>query len=76
MNDQGISHCLESGHPDHTFSFTAGVFATIPTILGMVIEEVRAIFAPPLTFFDPISIFALGTIENLSESVPTAGKSL
>ena len=29
----------------------------IPTILGMMIEEVRAIFARP-DFFDPISSFA------------------
>jgi len=29
----------------------------IPTILGMVIEEVRTIFAPP-NFFDLISSFA------------------
>ena len=31
----------------HTFSSTAGARPTIPTILGMVIEEVRAIFAAP-----------------------------
>ena len=30
---------------------------TITTILGMVIEQVRPIFAPP-NFFDPISSFA------------------
>jgi len=41
----------------HTFSSTAGARPTIPTILGMVIEEVRAIFAP-LNFIDPISSFA------------------
>ena len=29
----------------HTFSSTAGARPTIPTILGMVIEEVRPIFA-------------------------------
>jgi len=42
---------------NHTFSSTAGAQPTIPTILGMVIEEVRPIFAPP-NFFDPISSFA------------------
>jgi len=31
----------------HTFSSTAGARTTIPTILGMVIEEVRTIFASP-----------------------------
>jgi len=32
---------------NHTFSYTAGARRTVPTmILGMVIEEVRAIFAP------------------------------
>jgi len=41
----------------HTFSCTAGARPTIPTILGMVIEEVRPVFAPP-DFFDPISSFA------------------
>jgi len=41
----------------HTFSSTAGARLTIPTILGMVIEEVRPIFAPP-NFFNPVSIFA------------------
>ena len=30
----------------HTFSSTAGARPTIPTILGMMIEEVRPIFAP------------------------------
>jgi len=30
----------------HTFSSTAGARPTIPTILSMVIEEVRPIFAP------------------------------
>ena len=31
----------------HTFSSTAGARPTIPTILAMVIEEIRPIFAPP-----------------------------
>ena len=30
----------------HTFSSTGGACPTIPTIIGMVIEEVRPIFAP------------------------------
>ena len=34
----------------HTFSSTAGARPTIPTILGMVIEEVCTMFAP-LNFF-------------------------
>jgi len=39
-------------------SSTAGAQPTIPTILGMVIEEVRPVFASPKLFFDPISSFA------------------
>ena len=31
----------------HTFSSTAGARPTIPTIIGLVIEEVRPIFGPP-----------------------------
>ena len=31
----------------HTFSSTDGIQPTIPTIIGMVIEEVRTIFASP-----------------------------
>jgi len=42
---------------NHTFWSTAGALPTIPTILGMVMEEVRPVFAPP-NFFDPISSFA------------------
>ena len=42
----------------HTFSSTADARSTIPTILGTVIEEVRALFAPALTYFAPISSFA------------------
>ena len=34
----------------HTFSSIAGARTTILTILGMVIEEVRPIFAPPNFF--------------------------
>ena len=57
------------------FSSTAGTQLTIPTILGVVIEEVRASFGPP-NFFDPISSYAAGAIENLCENASTAGKSL
>jgi len=35
----------------NTFSSTAGARPTIPTLLGMVIEEVRTIFAPPNFFW-------------------------
>ena len=35
----------------HTFSSTAGARPRIPTILGIVIEKVRPIFAPPPNFF-------------------------
>jgi len=41
----------------HTFSSTAGARLRIPSILRMVKEEVRPIFAPP-KFFDAISSFA------------------
>jgi len=41
----------------HTFSSKAGTRPTIPTTVGTVIEEVRAIYAPP-KFLDPISTFA------------------
>jgi len=42
----------------HTFSSTAGArHTTPPCILGMTMEEVRAIFAPH-NFFDTISCFA------------------
>jgi len=50
-------HDKKQTKKDHTFSSTAGARPTIPTILGMVIEEVRPIFAPP-NFFDPILSFA------------------
>jgi len=48
----------------HTFWSTAGARPTIPTIVGMVIEEVRTIFEPP-KFFDPTSNFTARGIENL-----------
>ena len=51
-----IPKCDKKPKKTH-FSSTAGVQPTIPTILGMVIEEVRPIFATPLTFFDPNSSF-------------------
>jgi len=41
----------------------------IPTILGMMIEEVCAIFAPPPNFFFIRSLVSLlGTIQNLWEN--------
>ena len=42
----------------HTSLSTAGTQPTIPTILGTVIEELCAIFAPPPNFFDLISGFS------------------
>jgi len=48
----------------HTFSSSAGASPTIPTILGMVIEEVRTIFAPP-TFLIRSVVSSLGAIKNL-----------
>ena len=55
----------------HTSSSTAGVRPTIPTILGMVIEEVRPIFA---LFLILSLVLPLGAIENLRENAPTAEK--
>jgi len=52
----------------HTFSSSVGARPTIPTILGMVIEEVRNIFAPPLTFLIRSVVLPLGAIENLWEN--------
>ena len=43
---------LETNQQKHTFSSTAGARPTIPTILGMVIEEIRAIFAPNFSWTD------------------------
>ena len=44
-------HDKKTDKKHHTFSSTAGTQAMHPTILGMVIEEVRAISAPPPDFF-------------------------
>jgi len=44
----------------HFFSSTAGARRTIPTILGTVIEEVRAIFAPPNFFLIQSVVLPLG----------------
>jgi len=57
------------------FSSTAGARPTIPTLLGMVIEEVRPIFAPP-NFFDPISSFAARAFWNFEGKCPHRGKML
>jgi len=59
----------------HTFSSTAGARPMIATVLGMVIEEVRPIFAP-LTFLIRSVVSPLGATENLWENSPIAGKSL
>ena len=59
----------------HTFSSTAGARPTIPTIFGMMIEEIRAIFAP-LTFLIWSVVSPLGAIKNLWENAPTAEKCL
>jgi len=61
---------------NHTFSSTAGARLTIPTILGMVKEEVRPIFVPPNFFLIRSVLSPLGAIENLWENAPTAGKCL
>jgi len=60
----------------HTFSSTAGAWPTIPTILGIVIEEVRPILVPPNFFWIRSVVSPLRTIENLRENALTAGKCL
>jgi len=60
----------------HTFSSTAGARPTIPTILGMVIEEVRPVFAPPNFFLIRSVVLPLRVIENLRENASTVGKCL
>jgi len=59
-----------------TFSSTAGAQPTITTIFGMVIEKVRTIFAPLLTFLIRSVVSPLGAIENLRENAPTMEKCL
>ena len=59
----------------HTFSSTASVRPTIPTILGMVIEEARPVFAPLIVLIRSV-VSPLGAIENVRENAPTAGKCL
>jgi len=49
--------CIASRGKNQAFSSAAGPRTMIPTIFGTVIEEVRAIFAPP-KFFDPIGSYA------------------
>jgi len=58
-----------------TFSSTAGARLRIPTILRMVIEEVRPIFAPH-NIFDAISSFAARGHWKLVGKAPTARKCL
>ena len=48
----------------HTFLSTAGARPRIPIILGVVIEEVRPVFAP-YNFFIRSVVSPLGAIENL-----------
>jgi len=59
----------------HTFSSSTGTRPTIPTILGIVIDEVVP-FLHPLTFSIRSVVLPLGAIENLWENAPTAGKCL
>ena len=59
----------------HTFSSTAGARPTIPTIIGMVIEEVRPVFATP-TYFDPISIVSPLNYWKFEGKCPHRGKIL
>jgi len=61
---------------NHTFSSTAGARYTIPTILGMVIEEVRPVFALPQPFLIRSLVSPLGATENLRENAPSVGKCL
>jgi len=56
----------------HTFSSKAGTRPTIPTTVGTVIEEVRAIYAPP-KFLDPISTFASRVYWKFVGKCPAAG---
>ena len=65
-----------AGKKHHTFWSTAGARPTIPTILGMVIEEVSPIFAPHKLFLIRSVVSPLGATENLSENAPTAGKNV
>jgi len=61
----------------HTFSSTAGARPTIFTILGMVIEEVRTIFAVLLlTSLIRSVVLPLEAIANLWENASTTGKCL
>jgi len=69
-NNTGMA-VLRAGMPVVTFWSTAGARPTIPTILGMVIEEVRPIFAPPNFFV----VSPLGATENCGKS-PHRGKIL
>jgi len=70
-------HYKQTGRQkNNTFSSTAGARLTIPTILRMVIEEDRTIFAPPLTFFDPSNSFATRGYWNFKGKCPHRGKML
>ena len=73
---QSVTNKQTDRQKHHTFSSSVGARPTIPTILGMVIEEVRNIFAPPPNFFDPISSFAARGYWKFVGKCPTAGKCL
>jgi len=66
---------IKNERKNHTFWSTAGARPTIPTILGMVIEDVRPVFAPP-AFFDPISSFAAKGYWKFEGKCPYYGKML
>jgi len=60
----------------HTFSSTAGARPTIPTILGMVIEEVRTIFSPsPWLFLIWSVVSPLGGLLKIWGKMPPPWKS-
>ena len=57
---------------NHTYLSTSSARCKIPTILGLVTEEVGATFAPP-AFWDRSSSFAIG---NLCKNAPIEEKCL
>jgi len=59
----------------HTFSSTAGARSTITIMLGMVMEEVRPIFAPPERFLIRSIVSLLGATEFVG-NCPHRGKIL
>jgi len=55
---------------------TIGTQPTIPTILGVVTEEIRTIIAPHNFFLIQSVVSPLGTFENLWENAPAEEKCL